>query len=342
MQRSRIVLDAMGGDHGLAVPVEAAVRAASERDIQVTLVGDERLVASELRSQDYFSHSPDVIDAPESVSMEDEAVAAVRRKRRASIPVGLELVKSGRCDGFVSAGNTGAVVASSVVSLGRLPGVSRPGIAIQIPTIDGPPMLLIDAGAITDPKPEFLWQHARLANVYAKSALGVEDPRIGLISNGEEPGKGNLLTRQAHDLLSSDPGIRFIGNIEARAIPRGVCDVAVTDGFTGNVILKTSEGIVNLMQESLRTEFKRRVHTGVLAALLRPAFRRAGRALDYREYGGAPLLGVDGLVMIAHGSSDVTALTNALIAADEAVRKGSVPAMREALSARGESNVAGA
>ena len=309
---ARIALDAMGGDDAPRVPVEAALEAVNTYRIPVSLVGNVSVIESIIGDRSYSDDLLELIDAPESVSMEDEAVAAVRRKRRASIPVGLELVKSGAASAFVSGGNTGAVVASSTVSLGRLPGVSRPGIAVPLPTVQGKPVWLIDAGALVDPRPEHLWQHARLASRFVRIVEDLELPRVGLISNGEESSKGNALTRETHALLADDDEIEFVGNVESRAIPRRVCDVAITDGFTGNIILKTAEGIVNLIQDSLRSEFRRRLHTSILALLLRPAFRRAGRQLDYREYGGAPLLGVNGLVFIAHGSSDELAVLNAI------------------------------
>lgn len=331
MGRNRIAVDAMGGDHGPDVTVAAARLAAASDGIAVTLIGDESAIRSVLDQDSYPTHLIDIIDAPETVSMEDEAVTAVRKKRRASIPVGLELLKSGKADAFVSAGNTGAVVASSVVGLGRLPGVARPGIAIPIPSLAGPPVLLIDAGAIVDPKPEQMWQHARLASMYARITGSLSSPTVGLISNGEEAGKGNALTKAARELLAADRELNFVGNVEARAIPQSACDVVVTDGFTGNVVLKTSEGVVTLLQESLRNELRSRPHTAILAALLRPAFRRAGKALDYREYGGAPLLGVDGLVMIAHGSSDVTAVANAIRAAHHNAEREMLSALRSAL-----------
>lgn len=302
----------MGGDHAPGVPVAAAIDAAFRFDTRIILIGDQTAIIGEIGDRSYPTHLIEIVDAPERVSMEDEAVSAVRRKRRASIPVGLELVKGGDADAFVSAGNTGAVVASSVVALGRLPGVHRPGIAIPVPTSVGEPLLLIDAGAIVDPRAEYLWQHARLASTWTRVATGVQKPTVGLISNGEEAGKGNALTRAAYDLLSNDPDLSFIGNVESRAMGERPCDVLVTDGFTGNIILKTGEGVVNLLQQSFRTEFRKKWYTALLASLLKPAFRRAGKALDYREYGGAPLLGVDGLVMIAHGSSDSTALVNAI------------------------------
>lgn len=338
MPTPAIALDAMGGDRAPEVPIAAALSAASDHGIPLTLVGDESAIRAKLGDHDAAQGLITIIDAPEHVRMEDEAVTAVRRKRRASIPVGLELLKSGDASAFVSAGNTGAVVASATVSLGRLPGVSRPGIAIQIPTVSGAPMLLIDAGALVDPRPEHIWQHARLAAAYARSVQGIASPTVGLISNGEEPGKGNSLTRSAFELLSQDPELEFIGNVETRGIPHRVCDVVVTDGFTGNIVLKTSEAIVTLMQESLRAEFRRRPHTAILASLLKPAFRRAGRALDYREYGGAPLLGVDGLVMIAHGGSDEVALVNALKVAQSAASGNTLADLRTSLADSVESH----
>jgi phosphate acyltransferase len=326
-----VALDAMGGDHAPEVPVRAALRAAVDHNLHVTLIGDETAIKTATGTENVPEDRITIVDAPEQVSMEDEAVAAVRRKRRASIPVGLELLKRGEADVFVSAGNTGAVVASSVISLGRLPGVSRPGIAIPLPTSAGPPMLLIDAGALVDPRPEHLWQHARLAVAYVQTAGQIRTPTVGLISNGEESGKGNSLARAAYALIDDDQELDFVGNVEPREIPHRPCDVLVTDGFTGNIILKTGEGIVTLVQESLRAEFTRRWYTGLLAAMLKPAMRRAGKALDYREYGGAPLLGVNGLAMIAHGSSDETALVNAIKTAALVAERNTLTALSAAI-----------
>jgi phosphate acyltransferase len=320
----------MGGDHAPDVPVRAAVDAVDQLDVEISLVGDANRIHRVLAEhQAARSERIRVVDAPEQVAMEDAAVAAVRSKRRASIPVALELVKSGDAAAFMSAGNTGAVVASAVVSLGRLSGVHRPGIAIPIPTISGIPSLLIDAGAIVDPKPEFLWQHAKLALTYARVTSGVSNPTVGLINNGEEAGKGNQLSRAAFELLHDDPEILFIGNVQPREMVHRPCDVLVTDGFTGNIVLKTGEGIVNMMQESLRAELRSRWYTSLLAMMLKPAFRRAGRSLDYREYGGAPLLGVDGLVMISHGSSDTPAIAHAIRGVTSAIDRGLMTELRE-------------
>ena len=332
MSQIRVALDAMGGDDAPAIPVAAALDAATDSEVRILLVGDASKIKPLIEPESLPAEHIEVVDAPETVSMEDEAVSAVRRKRRASIPVGLELVREGRADVFLSAGNTGAVVASAVVSLGRIPGAHRPGIAIPIPTSSGDPLFLIDAGALVDPRAEHLWQHARLASAYAKTLKGIPSPSVGLISNGEEPGKGNALTREAFSLLRDDPDLHFLGNIEPRDIGDRPCDVLVCDGFTGNIILKTAEGIVNLMQTSLRSEFRQHWYTGLLATLLKPAFRRAGTRLDYREYGGAPLLGVNGLVMIAHGSSDRTALSNAIRSAVDVARENMLEALTAAMA----------
>jgi phosphate acyltransferase len=338
MSRPDIALDVMGGDNAPKIPIQAAVQAVEQLDVRLTLIGDQSRIHALL--PDHSRNAIEVIDAPEHVGMEDEAVSAVRRKRRASIPVGLELLREQKVDAFVSAGNTGAVVASSVVSLGRLPGVSRPGIAIPFPTSSGPPMLLIDAGAIVDPKPEYLWQHARLASVYAGRSMGITSPTVGLINNGEEPGKGNSLTRSAFQLIDADPALNFVGNVEPKIVSSRPCDVLVTDGYTGNIVLKTGEGIVTLMQDTLRAEFRSRWYTALLASLLKSAFRRAGRTLDYREIGGAPLLGVNGLVVIAHGSSDETALFNAIKTGIDGANQRMLSALTEAVVDSTDSNEA--
>jgi phosphate acyltransferase len=320
--RPRVALDAMGGDHAPAVPVAVVAALQGSSDVELVLVGDEHAIRNEWSTQGNEPGwlSARIVDAPETVSMEDEAVASVRRKRRASIPVGLTLVKDGDADAFVSAGNTGAVTAAAIFVLGRLEGVDRPVIGIQFPTLSGEQTLLIDAGAVTDPRPHHVLQQARLASRYVAETKGIARPRVGLLSNGEESGKGNQLTRESHALMASDEELNFVGNIEGNGIPAGLCDVLVTDGFTGNVALKTAEGVIGLLQAYLREELTRSFPRRVLAALLRPAFRAAGKRLDYREFGGAPLLGVKGLVYIAHGSSDEKALTNAVLAAAEAVR----------------------
>ncbi len=317
---ARVVVDAMGGDRAPREPVEAAVRAVRERRIPVTLVGRSSEVEPILRGLGASAEEVALIDAPEVVAMEEHAVAAVRRKARASILVGLEEVREGRAEAFVSAGNSGAVVAAALFTLGRVAGVDRPGIAIPFPTRAGGHALLIDAGAVADPRPAHLVQFAHLATAYLRHVVGVARPRVGLLSNGEEPGKGNHLIREAHALLAGESGLEFVGNVEGNEIASGKVDAVVCDGFTGNVALKTAEGVASLMQEALRRELTARWYTALLAAGLRPALRRAARRLDYREYGGAPLLGVRGVVFIAHGRSDDGAILNAIVAAERAAR----------------------
>lgn len=331
-RRFTVALDAMGGDIGPAVTVNAGIDAAIDQDVRVLLVGDEARILHEIGNRSFPAHLVDIIHAPEQVSMEDEAVSAVRRKSNASMPVGILKLRSGEADAFVSAGNTGAVVASSVVGLGRIPGVHRPGIAIPIST-SSDPLMLIDAGALVDPRPEHLWQHARLAAAYSRVVMKKSDPEIGLVNNGAERNKGNALTRQAFDLLSADKDLRFVGNVEPRDLATRPCDVLVTDGYTGNVILKTGEGVMTILEESFRREFKRHWYTALLAMLLKPALKRAGKTLDYRETGGAPLLGVNGLVMIAHGGSDTFAIKSAVRSAAIAGRLDLMSALRSAIPA---------
>lgn len=322
-----IALDASGGDRAPEQPVEGGVRAVRELGIPVALVGRAAEVERLVRGLGGPFPGLTVIDAPEVVTMEDQAVAAVRRKSRASIPVALEAVKEGRAAAFVSAGNSGAVVAGALFGLGRLPGIDRPAIAIPFPKIAGGSVLLLDAGAVTDPRPQHLVQYARLASAYLCHVNGVPEPRIGLLSNGEEAIKGNALVRETHSLLAETPDINFVGNVEGNAIPSGAVDAVVCDGFTGNVVLKTAEGTAAVVQAALREAFTARWYTRIPALLLRGTLRRAVRRLDYRAYGGAPLLGVRGIVIIAHGRSDSTAIMNAVAAAHRAATSGLVESL---------------
>lgn len=314
-----IAVDAMGGDRAPREIVAGAVDAARDHGQRITLVGRSAEIESLLSSLDSAGTSIEVVDAPEIVAMEEHAVAAVRRKARASITVACQEVAAGKAAAVVSAGNSGAVVASAIFTLGRLDGVERPGIAIPFPTLLGKPVYVIDAGAVVDPRPVHLLQFARLIRDFLCEVAGVAEPRIALLSNGEEPGKGNTLVRETYELLSEESGINFVGNIEGNAIPDGTVDGVVCDGFSGNILLKSAEGTASLVQAALRAELTSRWHTRVLAAALRPSFRRAIRSLDYREYGGAPLLGVRHPVIIAHGRSDRRAIANAIAVAVRAV-----------------------
>jgi len=312
----------MGGDRAPREIVAGAVTASRERGYRVTLVGRSVELQTQLETLGAGGSSVEIVDAPELVSMEEHAVAAVRRKTRASITVACQEVADGRATAVVSAGNSGAVVASAIFTIGRLPGVERPGIAIPFPTAHGTPVYVIDAGAVVDPRPVHLVQLALLLRDYLRDVRGVDNPRIALLSNGEEPGKGNALVRETHELLAASGEVNFVGNIEANAIPDGAVDGVLCDGFSGNILLKAAEGTAELFQAALRAELTARWHTRLLTAALRPSLRRAIRSLDYREYGGAPLLGVKRPVIIAHGRSDRRAIANAIVAAAQAVGHG--------------------
>jgi glycerol-3-phosphate acyltransferase PlsX len=310
----RIVLDAMGTDHAPAAEVAGAIGALREMDddIEVVLVGDQAVIEAELARHAGAPRSRLVVHhAPDRVSGSDAPASVLRRKPESSIVVGLKLVQSGEADAFVSAGSTGAVMATSLFTLRPLPGVDRPAIGTVLPTAAGP-CLMLDAGANVDCKPHHLLQFAHLGNIYAQDLMGIERPRVGLLNIGEEPEKGDELTVDAYRLLAAEGSLNFVGNLEGRDIIQGICDVVVCDGFVGNVLLKfyesVAEFIVGLLKKQLR---------GLPEDLhLDDVFR----VLDYAEYGGAPLLGVGGVSMICHGESSPRAIQNAVAAAARAVR----------------------
>lgn len=321
----RIALDVMGGDHAPTVTVAGAVAAARAYEIEVALVGQPDAIRAELGQHDLTGLRLPVVEATEVIGMDEHAATAARRKTTSSIHVALRQVQSGAAAGMVSAGNSGAVMAAALFILGRVPGIERPAIATLLPTATGQ-VLLIDAGANTDPKPAQLVQFGRMGALYLERARGVPRPRVGLLSNGEEATKGNELVLATYPLLAAS-GLNFIGNVEGKDITAGQADVVVTDGFTGNVALKLSEGVATMLLGALRAELTRSPLTKLLAAGLRPAFRRVGARLDYREAGGAPLLGVAGVTIIAHGRSDALAVKNAIRVAREAAAGGTVEAL---------------
>jgi len=259
--------------------------------------------------------------ASERIGMEEKAAHAVRTKRDSSMRVGLKLVREGRAAGFVTAGNTGAAMATAKMVLGALPGVDRPALATPMPSSTGNPCVLLDVGANVDCKPYNLEQFAVMGEMYARTVLKISEPRVGLLSIGEEETKGNDLTREAFPLLKALP-IRFIGNVEGRDIFSGLADVIVCDGFVGNVALKTSEGVGRFVRDVLRESLTRTVTAKVGALLSRQAFNEFRRRLDYREYGGAPLLGVRGVCIIGHGSSNDRAIFNGIRVAYEFAKAG--------------------
>jgi glycerol-3-phosphate acyltransferase PlsX len=310
----KIAVDAMGGDYAPKVTVEGGVLAARD-GIPVILVGDRERVEAELTKYDIKDLPISVKHASEVVGMEEPPVQAVRKKKGSSIKVCFDMVRSGEAGAVVSAGNSGAAMAAGMFILKKLNGVERPAIAVCVPTLKDKAVLL-DVGGNVDCKPIHLVQFAIMGDVYAKYVLGIDRPRVGLLSNAEEEGKGNELTRLSHEFIKKS-SLNYIGYVEGKDIYRGDVDVVVSDGFVGNVVLKLSEGLV----EVITTMLKREVHESPLAKLgyffARGAFKRLKRKIDYSEYGGAPLLGIDGNCIISHGASSSKAIKNAIIRASE-------------------------
>jgi len=311
----KIVIDAMGSDSAPAVEIEGAIMAVEEFGYDLVLVGDERPVNEELAKRGFSGSKISVIHAPEKIGMQEPAALSVRRKRRSSIVVGMELLKRDEADGFVSAGNTGAVVCAATLSLRLLPGIERPGIAITVPTLTGT-TVIIDVGANIDPKPIHLFQYGIMADAYSKYILHKTNPSIGLLNVGEEESKGTNFIKEAHTLLSESK-LNFIGNIEGRDIYAGSADIVLCDGFVGNVILKISESVIDTIVKLLKQEIKASILATLGAAMAASAFGELKKKMDYSEYGGAPLLGVDGRCIISHGSSNPKAIKNAIKVAAE-------------------------
>ncbi|OYT73584.1 MAG: phosphate--acyl-ACP acyltransferase [Chloracidobacterium sp. CP2_5A] len=314
----KIVLDAMGGDHAPAPEIEGALLAARELDVKVLLAGPPEPLQSALRAAGWTTELIEILPASEVVTMEDVATRAVRVKRDSSLRVGIEALKQGVAAGFVSAGNTGAVVAAATLWLGTVPGIARPALATTLPTLSGRGSLLLDIGANADCKPAMLDQFAVMGAAYAERILGVSRPRVGLLSIGEEDTKGNELTREARALLRRQSARRsfdFIGNVEGKDIYAGAADVIVCDGFTGNVVLKASEGLATTLLTLIQQELGA-VPTSARDALA--GLQRVSRKFDYAEYGGAPLLGAQKPVIISHGRSTGRAICNAIRMARDA------------------------
>jgi len=329
----RIVLDAMGSDHAPQVDVEGGVRAARRFGVEVILVGKEQAVRGELARYDTSGLKLTVVHADQVIAMHEHPGEAVRAKPDSSLVVGMKLVRDGHADAFVSAGNSGGVLAAALASAGRLErirGVQRPAISTVLPTA-GKRTLMLDIGANTDCKPDWLAQFALMGSAYAK-VLGAANPSVALLANGEEDTKGNSAVQEAHALLKQLP-INFVGNVEGKDIVRGEVDVVVCDGFVGNVALKTAEGVFAMMLSLLKSEIKAKPLTALGGLLAKPAFKTVGKRLDYREYGGAPLLGVNGVVIIAHGRSDALAMENAVGAAIRAVENKLVESVRSEIEA---------
>jgi phosphate acyltransferase len=327
----KIAVDAMGGDYGPAVVVEGAVAAAHELGASVVLVGDKVAIEREVTRLNAHTLAIEVRHASQVVGMAESPSQALRRKRDSSLRVAAQLVRDGEAAAFVSAGNTGAAMAIAMFVVGVLPGVDRPALAAVLPNLKRF-TVLIDVGANVDPKPWHLLQFGVMGHVYARDILGLDNPRVGLLSVGEEEGKGNELTKEAYDQLK-ESSLNFVGNVEGRDIYNGQCDVVVTDGFTGNVALKISESLAEMLTAMIREELTRDVRSKLGATLALPAFQRFRRRIDYTEMGGAPLLGIDGAAIICHGASPVKAIKNAVRVAGEWATAGVNEHIKAALEA---------
>ncbi len=327
----RVALDAMGGDRGPVVNVEGAVAAARELGLSVLLVGHEEELTRRLQDLSTNGLGIAICHAPETVGMHESPSAALRKKKQSSIRVGLELVKRGEADAFISAGNTGAVMATAMITLGPIPGVERPAIALIVPTLRGHSILL-DVGANADCKARHLLQFAIMGDVYARQVMGKTSPTVGLLSIGEEETKGNELTREAFKELEEESSLNFIGNVEGREVFSGTADIIVCDGFTGNIALKISESAAEFFTVLLKEELAKGLVGKMGALLARDAFRRFKKRVDYTEYGGAPLLGVRGVCIISHGRSTAKAIKNAIRVAAECVENRVIEHINEGIA----------
>ncbi len=310
----RIALDAMGGDRGSELLIEGALLAIDQRrDLEVILLGPEELLTEQVGQYTGSSGNIDrlsIVHAPQTVSMHESPVDAIRKKKESTIMVGFDLVKNGRADAMVSAGNSGATMAAAIRKLGRLKGIARPGIASLFPTLKEPVMLM-DIGANVDCRSQHLFQFAIMASSCSSLLLNKKNPRIGLLSIGSERGKGNALVKETYDLLI-DSSLNFIGNVEGRDVYSGDVDVIVCDGFVGNISLKISEGLAEAAMRMLKVEIMKSLRAKIGYLFIRKAFSSFKQRLDYAEYGGAPLLGINGIGIICHGSSSAVAISNAI------------------------------
>lgn len=315
----KIVVDAMGGDHAPRVVVEGAIAAVKEYGVSVVLCGDKPKITPWLEKAKYSGSNIEILHAPEAIDMCEPAANSVRRKRNSSIVLGLNLVKEGKAGAFFSAGNTGAVVCAATLELRMLPGIERPGIGIVTPTLKGP-AFIIDVGANIDPKPNQLLQYGIMADAYCRNILNKVNPSVGLLNIGEEEAKGTDFMREVHELLSKSK-LNFIGNVEGKDLFSGKCDAIISDGFVGNVALKVSESAAEAMQVFLKRRLLSNVMGKIGLFFLMPSLKRFKKDIDYAEYGGAPLLGVNGVVIIGHGRSNARAIKNAIRVANEEIER---------------------
>jgi len=304
----------MGGDNAPGEIISGALESTELLDSgdELILVGPEDVIQSELAGRKYRGQSVRIVDAPEKIEMDEPPIESLRKKRRSSIAVMAKMASKGEADAVISAGNTGACVAAFQMRMRNLAGVIRPGIAVVFPTFEGP-VTICDVGANIACKPINIYQYAVMASIHARDVVGIKKPRVGLMSIGQEDAKGNEVVKKARDMIKSDPDITFVGNIEGRDIFRGTCDVVVCEGFVGNVILKLTEGMVDGLFKAIKHELMQEKLT--LALKFKPVMMRMYKKYDYNEYGGAPLLGVNGTAIICHGSSKARTIKNAIMAA---------------------------
>ncbi len=326
----KIVVDAMGGDHAPEVVVQGVQAYVQDGAADILLAGPEETVRPLFQQYALPADRVRIVHASQVIEMDEHPAAAVKAKQDSSMVVGMKLLRSGEADAFMSAGNSGGVLAAALLNLGRIRGIKRPALSTVFPTATGFTFIL-DIGANTDCKPLYLHQFALMGSIYSERVLGVANPRVGLLSNGEEPGKGSMLVQDVFELLK-DSGLNFIGNVEGKDIPAGMADVVVTDGFTGNVVVKLAEGIASLILDIIGDEIRSRKAAMLGALLAKPAFRAVKGRMDYAEYGGAPLLGVDGVVIIAHGRSNAKAIANAIRVAERGVEQKIVEHIKQGLA----------
>lgn len=310
----RIILDGMGGDNAPAAVVEGAVLASKEISHEIVIVGREELIYEELKKYRYDQKKITIADAREVITNDEAPVRAVRSKKDSSVVKGINMVKNGEGDVFVSAGSTGALLSGGLFILGRIQGIDRPALACVYPIIGGEPSLLVDAGANADCKPNNLLEFGIMGNIYMEKVIGRKAPRVGLVNIGAEAAKGSTLTKAAYELLEQSD-MNFIGNVEARDVPKSACDVIVCDGFTGNVVLKLTEGLAWNILQVIKKKFTDGVKAKLGAALLIDKLGELKKEFDYSEYGGAPILGVKGPVVKMHGSSGANAVKNTILKA---------------------------
>jgi glycerol-3-phosphate acyltransferase PlsX len=315
--RARIAVDAMGGDYAPDEIVAGSIKASQELDIEVLLVGNAQQIEASLKKH---SHSLEIVNAEDVITMDEEPLMGIRRKPKASINVAMGLVKEKRADAVVSAGHSGAAMASALLKLGRLRGIDRPAIGTVFPTlIPGKPVIVLDVGANVDSKPRYLEQFALMGTIYSQYVIGIENPKVGLLNIGEESSKGNDLALRTHELLTANDRIPFVGNAEGRDVLSGNFDVIVCDGFVGNVLLKFAEAVGEIVLQIMREELPVGVRGMLGTAILKPNLRRLKQRIDHAEHGGALLFGVGGVCIIGHGSSRAPSIFNAIRLAKDAI-----------------------